>query len=148
MVGTANASRTGKIPGSVFFLTGEIMNIKLSVLEKAIKEAKSSAVVRGKVGCVAFMDNGRIIASASNAVFYGHEGKWTVHAEAFVFSKLLKLRALQRFRKINMLVVRYKPSLDCLAIARPCPQCADLLRNTGIKVFHTNTDGNIVEFEE
>ena len=124
------------------------MNIKVSVLTKAISVAKKSDVVRGKVGAVIFTRSGNIIASASNTIFYRHKGKWTIHAEEAAIRKIINLRHKHEFGQLYILVVRYKAGSDTLGISRPCPKCQTLLKWAGIRVFHTNTDGNIVEFEE
>ena len=123
--------------------------IKNSVVAKAIKEALSSTVCRGKVGAVLFTDCGRIITSAHNACFYGHieEDKFTVHAEEYCIAKFLKIKGNKRFAKsgkLNLLVVRYRPVSNSLAIAKPCPKCEFLLEKANLNVYYTNDNSEIV----
>jgi len=119
--------------------------VKLSVIQKAIQEAKKSDVVRGKVGAVLFTPSGNIIASAHNVILFGYSKVWTRHAERFLLDKAYKLNAYKRFGKLCMLVVRYRPGTDTLANAKPCPECHNHLAPTGIRVFYTNKNGNIEE---
>ena len=121
------------------------MNIKVSVLTKAIECAKRSQVVRGKVGAVIFTRSGNIVSSASNTIFYGQKNKWTIHAEEMAFRKIINLRSRNELGKLYILVVRYKPSQDKMALARPCPRCTALLKWAGIKAFFTDENGNIQE---
>ena len=123
------------------------MTIKLTILQRAIKEAKASTIVRAKVGAVLFTSTGYIIVSAHNTILYGIKKKWTIHAEEFVLAKALRLKALKRFGKLHLLVVRYKPATDVLANAKPCEKCQELLRKAQIKVFHTDSSGNIMEMK-
>ena len=46
-------------------------NIPKQVIDKAIKTAKASNVIRGKVGATIFTNSGHIITSAHNAVMLG-----------------------------------------------------------------------------
>ena len=122
------------------------MNIKLNVLNRAIKEAKSSTVCRGKVGAVLFTRNGNILASTHNSCFYGHseKGKFTIHAEEMLMYKFAKIKGAGRFKKdgkLNVLVVRYVPQTDTLGVAKPCNKCTYLLGKVNVNVFYTDYDG-------
>ena len=121
------------------------INIKVSVLQRAIKEAKQSPVIRGKVGAVIFTRSGNIIASASNTIFYGQKNKWTVHAEEAVVKKVINFRSRSELGRLFILVVRYKVGSDSLGIAKPCARCTALLKWAGIKAFFTDENGNIQE---
>lgn len=126
------------------------MNIKISVLQRAVKEAKCSDVVRGKVGAVLFTNTGHILCSAHNTIWYGStDKKWTVHAERFLLAKALKLRIFSRIGKrdrLNVLVVRYKPSQDTLANARPCEECMVYLKQANVKIYYSNEQGVIHDY--
>jgi len=121
------------------------MNIKVSVLTKAISVAKKSNVIRGKVGAVIFTRSGRIVASASNTVFYGHKNKWTIHAEDFAIRKCFSIssKVLRRLYPLYLLVVRYSKEYDTLAMARPCKKCEQIIRGLGIITFYSDKDGTL-----
>jgi len=122
------------------------MNIKRNVIVRAIKEAKVSTVCRGKVGAVIFSDSGHIICSSFNTTVYGYEGIWTIHAEEWCLAKAHKIKARERFGNLNMLVVRYKISIDKLAMAKPCEKCSFLIKEAGIQVYYSDENGKIEEF--
>ena len=121
--------------------------MKHQVIQRAIKSAKSSLVVRGKVGAVLFSNSGNAISSACNATFYGAQDKriFTVHAEQALINKMLKLKAIERYglKNLNILVVRHKPSIKHLANAKPCKMCESLLKLIGIKTYYTDAKGEI-----
>ena len=121
------------------------MNIPKQVIDKAIKTAKASNVIRGKVGATIFTNSGHIITSAHNAVMLGkiEEEIFTIHAEEHATLKALKMKAVERFGKLNILIVRWKPSSDILANAKPCRKCQYYLKKAGFRVFYTNEFGNI-----
>jgi len=123
--------------------------MKSFILQKALATAKNSEMQRGKVGAVLFTDSGYIITFANNVYYDGDDNKRSVHAEEYVLSKAIKLRAIPRFinRGLNLLVIRYKISNDKLAMARPCDKCAKLLqRFPEIKVYYSNERGEIVKY--
>jgi cytidine deaminase len=127
--------------------------VKLSIINRAIKEAKNSDVVRGKVGAVLFTNSGHIITSAHNTVFLGKMSKkiFTIHAERFLLIKALKLKARERFGKndkLNVFVLRYKVGDDTIANAKPCGICQSYLKIAGVRVFYTNDKGNIEKLEK
>ena len=123
------------------------MRIHNTVLTAATEVAKKSDVVRGKVGAVCFTNTGNILAFAHNKVIYGqtHKKQWTIHAEIALLAKLVRVRAASRYgiKNLNILVVRYKPEIDGLAIAKPCVNCRHYLNLTGIKVCYSDNNGNI-----
>jgi len=128
------------------------MRIHNPVLNAALKVAKKSDVVRGKVGAVCFTNTGNILAFASNKIFYGQmsKKKFTIHAEAALLAKLVRIRACSRFglKNLNILVVRYKAEIDGLAIAKPCVNCQYLLKMSGITVYYTDENGEIKLLEK
>jgi cytidine deaminase len=122
--------------------------IKSDILNKALKSAKSSNVIQGKIGAVLFTDGGYIITSACNVKYYGDKDKNTIHAEEYIIHKALKLNAFRRFKTFNLLIVRFKPSTKAFANARPCEKCALLLnRFPEIKIYHSNERGEIITYE-
>ena len=120
-----------------------MINIKVSIWQKAIKEAKLSTVARGKVGAVIFTESGHIVTSAHNVTIWGKRDKWTIHAEKFALDKLFKIKGLQRYGKLNILICRYKIGTDTLANAKPCVQCDRYLRAIGLSVFYTGINGKL-----
>jgi cytidine deaminase len=119
--------------------------INNQVLKRAIKSACKSNVVRGKIGAVAFLDNGTIITHAHNSSFLGSRFCKTIHAEEALLDKLDKISAVSRYRNINILVVRWRPGAKSLANAKPCNECAFQLSKYPFKVWYSNEDGNIEE---
>ena len=123
--------------------------IKKSVIDKALKIAKTSQVERGKVGAVLFTDSGHILAAAPNAVVLGYikDNRFTIHAEEFLLAKSFRLKAVARFgrKNLNIIVVRYKPLVKGLANACPCEKCNKLLDLAGIKVYYSDDEGEIQE---
>jgi len=119
--------------------------IKQSVINKAMKVAQGSDVLRAKVGAVLFTNNGNIITQACNSSFYGLDKKkiFTIHAERYLLAKAFRLKALHRFQKLNILVVRYKKSIKGFCNAKPCVECAFYLKEAGLPVYYTDDDGNI-----
>jgi cytidine deaminase len=125
-----------------------VSKIKPFILQQALATAKNSIMQRGKTGAVLFTDSGNIITSANNVYYDGWGEKRSIHAEEYLLSKAIKLHAISRFRKLNLLVVRHKTSNDKFAMARPCVKCAKLLaRFPEIKVFYSNEQGEIVKYE-
>ena len=123
--------------------------VKNSVVVRAIKEALSSNVKRGRVGAVLFTRSGRIICSAHNSCFYGRveDDIFTIHAEDYVIKKALKMKALIRFRKegLTVLVVRFKPSSLTIVNSKPCGPCQSILDFAKVDVLYSNNDGEIVK---
>lgn len=125
--------------------------MKPFILQKALSTAKNSEMQRGKVGAVLFTNSGHVITFANNVYYDGDDNKRSIHAEEFVLSKAIKLRAITRFgdKGLNLLVVRYKSSNDKLVMAKPCSKCAKLLqRFPEIKVYYSNEKGEIIKYEQ
>ena len=118
--------------------------IKSNVIQKALATAKNSIMQRGKVGAVLFTNSGHVITSAYNVYYDGDTEKRSVHAEEYLLAKTIKLRAISRYRKLNLLVVRYKTSNDNLAMAKPCKNCQQILKRfPELTVYYSNEKGEI-----
>ena len=112
--------------------------------------AKQSNVSRGRVGAALFMRTGQVITSTHNKVIRGKQesGIFTVHAEELLLVKAHKMKAVARFGVSNLaiLIVRWKPSIEKLAMAKPCNRCEYLINEAGIKmVYYSDSDGEIVK---
>jgi len=119
------------------------MNKILSnVIQEATSIAKTSNVIRGKIGAVLFKDNGHIIVKSSNSVLLGNKDH-TIHAEQFLLLKALKIKAFSRFDNLNVLVVRWKKEDGSLGNAKPCIKCRKSLSSKALNVYYSNVDGDI-----
>ena len=113
------------------------------VIKIAITAAWKGNVIRGKMGAVAFNSSGHVVASAHNKRINGNE-RITLHAEESLLAKLTKLRAVDRLGRLDMVVrVRIQASKQKLYMAKPCPRCAAILAQTGLRVFYSDRDGQI-----
>ena len=123
------------------------MIISNSTIQEAFKIAKTSKVRRGKVGSIVFLNNGYVLAKASNKSIYGSTHRWTIHSEDFLLQKVRKLRIIERFGSdnLNILVVRWRKLDNSLANAKPCSRCEWLLRSSGIRYYYSNKFGSICE---
>ena len=119
------------------------MKIPTNVFKKAISVAQSSNVKRGKVGAVIYTSKGKIVTFAANTTFYGNSKKFTIHAEEFAILKLNRLNPY-RFKKLNILVVRYRKCDGKLSIAKPCRNCQNLIDLAKMNVQYTNRCGDVV----
>lgn len=125
------------------------VNIQQSVINRATKTAQNSNVLRAKIGAVLFANNGNIITQACNSAFYGLDKKkiFTIHAERYLLAKAFKIKALNRFSKLNVLVVRYKRSTNGLCNAKPCNECEFYLKEAGLPVYYTDNNGIICKMK-
>lgn len=123
------------------------MNISYNVIRKAAEVSHKSNVVRGRVGAVLFTKNGHIVASACNRRYDGHKSL-TIHAEAAVIAKAVKLRVAQRIdQQLFVLVVRTKKESAGICMAKPCPNCSKLLEKAGFITFYSDYDGRIQQLK-
>lgn len=103
-------------------------------------------LIRAKIAAIAFMPSGAVIASATNRILYSIPDEWSIHAEAFLIKKLRKIRAIERYKDVNILVARWSPLKQAWDIAKPCSNCQIEIARYGIKkVFYTNEFGEISE---
>lgn len=110
------------------------------------KIEKTCTVKRHRLCAVAFSQSGNIIASATNRI---HNDGWvsdfSLHSEELLIRKLRKIRAIERFGKIRVLVVRLAKSKGW-AMAKPCKKCEFLLRSYKVQeVSYTDDNGQIVD---
>jgi cytidine deaminase len=91
-----------------------------------------------------YTSKGEVVTFAANTTFFGNNKKFTIHAEEFAILKLNRLNPF-RFKKLNLLVVRYRRVDRKLSIAKPCVKCQALLSLIDINVYYTNRDGSISE---
>lgn len=114
------------------------------IIEEGKRKAKQSNVVRAKMSALLFSKRGYIITSAHNAVLYGSNDKRTIHAEIFLLSKMNNIKAVERYRNkdLNILVLRIKSDGN-LAMAKPCSDCEEALRDTGLNVYFSDANGII-----
>lgn len=122
------------------------MNISYNIIRKAAEVSHKSNVVRGRVGAVLFTKNGHIVASACNRRYDGHKSL-TIHAEAAVIAKAVKLRARQRMDQLFVLVVRTKRESTAICMAKPCPVCDKLLEKAGFITFYSDYEGKIQQLK-
>ena len=118
--------------------------IKNGIIQKAMRVSRDSPVLRGKVGAVLFTDTGHIIASAYNTTWFGllDNGIRTIHAEKFLLDKAFRLKAFERFGRLNILVVRTR-SDGSLANATPCKVCRSYLKSVNARIYYTDKLGTI-----
>ena len=122
--------------------------IDQGIIRRACKEAKKSDVARGRIGAVVFTNSGNIVTSAHNAVCMGDKKKFTIHAERYLLAKVARMKIVERFgsAKLNILVVRYKPSIEYAANAKPCEECQFYLKEANIRTYYSDENANIVEW--
>ena len=122
------------------------MKIYPNVIKHAASVAATSKVVRAKIAAVLFC-GGKVYTSAVNTRYDGIEGVFTLHAEAFLLAKMARLKLKDRLvnKRFGVLVVRWRPSNKSLANSKPCAACQILLRKAGLKVYYSDSDGEIQE---
>jgi len=122
--------------------------IHKGVIEKATTVSKLSDVIRAKIGAVLFAPNGRIITFAYNKTYFGHFQRYTIHAEEHLIAKAFRLKAIDRFGELYILVVRTRVCDGRLAIAKPCDKCKLLLKEAGFEtIYFSNYAGQIEEMK-
>jgi hypothetical protein len=107
------------------------------------KKLSSCNVRRAKIIAIALSRNENIISFATNQVLRGVKGKFTLHAEENLVRKLRNIKAIERFGKIDILVLRWCKTKKWTS-ARPCSRCMDIINRYGIKnIFFTDEVGCI-----
>ena len=123
------------------------MELDSVLVSAAIKAARASDVIRGKIGAILFTNSGYIVARASNVIYFGSAEKRSLHAEQFLLYKADRINAFNRYKHLNVLVVRWKKENNSLGNAKPCSMCSYLLGKYNVNVFYSNKKGIIVAYE-
>jgi cytidine deaminase len=124
------------------------MKIKSRIIKLAMDTALMSDVKRSKVGAVAFTSSGNIITASCNKIIWGHSKKFTIHAEEYLLTKIVNIKALERLGKLYILVVRVKSSNPTQpSLAKPCRKCSELLKESGLIVYYSDSDGKIKKWK-
>jgi len=101
-------------------------------------------VLSHKLIAIAFTNNGHIITFATNMSIRGRiDHTFTIHAEDNLIGKLVRVKARERFGKINVIIAR-KGQKGWL-IAKPCSQCQEKLNNYGISEIYYTTNNSIIK---
>lgn len=109
------------------------------------KIRRSCTVENGRLCAFAFTSSGHIIALETNRrSTTGEITNWSIHSEEFLIKKLYKLRARERYGKIDILVARWDKH-GGWRLAKPCPKCESMMKDYGIrKISYTNELGEYV----
>jgi deoxycytidylate deaminase len=111
----------------------------------ATKVASESVFHRARVGAV-IAKGERILSTGHNYLGFSRllpnrPYKESIHAEQSAILKLLKARRLNDLVGASIYIVRIGGT-GLHRLARPCRNCADLIRNVGIsEVVYTTNDG-------
>lgn len=110
----------------------------------ASKEAVKSAHTQHKVGAV-IAKSGRILSTGFNSLRPSSKLRTpTLHAEAAAVLKLLNQRRLSDLAGAEIYVTRFTKG-GRVGLARPCPNCYQLIRACGISQIHyTTNDGTTI----
>jgi deoxycytidylate deaminase len=110
----------------------------------AAREAMKSSFKQHRLGAV-IVKGSRVLSTGFNK--YGYDSfsrKPTMHAEASAVLKLLKQRRLADLAGAEIYVTRYTKG-GRVGLARPCADCLQLLRSSGIsKIHYTTNTGNTI----
>lgn len=116
-------------------------------LRIAQKQALKSPHRQHRMGAV-ITKNGRILSTGYNEIRHSKTiGKNTLHAEASAIKKLLDARSLCSLIGSTMFVTRFTRG-GRIGMAKPCVECASLIRSVGIRnVYYTDDSGNTQEWK-
>lgn len=106
------------------------------------KILKDCDIKRHRIVALAFTSNGRVIGMEVNRSGSGDVSDFSWHAEEFLIRKLLRLKAKERFGKINVLVARLSRK-NGWTMAKPCEGCGKKLLRYVDKVFYVDIGGEI-----
>lgn len=111
------------------------------ILRKAGNQLKHCDVKGAKVVAVACTYNGMPLFAVSNRRSKGRVSKWTKHAEERALERIERFGG-EEDKGINLFVMRFHAD-GSLAIAKPCPGCEKLLKNSNLwEVWYTNERGD------
>lgn len=110
------------------------------------KILKDCDIQRHRICAIAFTPNGRIICVETNRLGCGDVSDFSWHAEEFLIRKLMRIKARERFGKINILVARLGRQKGW-TMARPCDGCARKLMRYVDRVYYVDENGKIQLYE-
>jgi len=107
------------------------------------KAASYANVRRAKLCAIAVTLSGRVVAVAHNRRTDGDKNRWTEHAEECLIRKIKRTKAIERFGKLILFVMRI--NTRGLVMAKPCEKCQSMLTKLGndIIVYYTDDEGKI-----
>jgi cytidine deaminase len=107
------------------------------------KAASYANVRRAKLCAIAVTLSGRVVAVAHNRRTDGDKNRWTEHAEECLIRKIKRTKAIERFGKLILLVMRI--NTRGLVMAKPCARCQSMIAKLGnnITVYYTDNEGKI-----
>lgn len=106
----------------------------------AAREAMKSSFKQHRLGAV-IVKGSRVLSTGFNKHGYNsYNHTPTMHAEASAVLKLLKQRRLADLVGSEIYVTRYTKG-GRVGLARPCPDCTNLLKSVGIRRVHYTVDG-------
>ena len=119
----------------------------MSYVEKGIRLAAEAASESDcpnyKIGAV-LMKGNKLIARGNNIFKKSHTQSKTIYNGIHAEFNCLYNVDLRKCRSCSLFVARVT-NAGALSMARPCPDCLDLLRERGIRVFYyTDYDGKVV----
>ena len=122
----------------------------IEILNRLAKQKiqKDCDVKNQKLVAIAFTPNGRILKIETNRTAdFGIVSKFSLHAEEMLCRKLFKIKARERFGKIEVLIGRWSKKWGW-RLAKPCDGCYNILRKYGINRIHfTNNEGVIEDIK-
>lgn len=121
------------------------MKLTNNILYSLVDLAKKSNVRRSKMAAAILDSRGNVVCMANNVVVMGHPSKWTLHAEEMAIAKAVRKRVLPN--KLDLIVIRYKPSTDKLSLAKPCINCQRLIEEAGLNTYFTDENGDIEKWK-
>ena len=104
------------------------------------KILKDCDIKRHRIAAIAFMPNGRVISIETNRLGSGDVSDFSWHAEEFLARKLERIKARERFGRINVLVARLGRQKGW-TMAKPCDGCARKLRRVVDIICYTDENG-------
>ncbi len=120
---------------------------RVSTMTRCLDVGKRAAlyanVKRAKICAIAITPSGRVVAVANNRRTDGDKNRWTEHAEECLIKKIKRTKAIDRFGKLIIIVMRINSR--GIVMAKPCNKCRSLLAKLGdkITVYYTDNNGRI-----